>query len=371
MIKIKKRKFVRNIIIGVVSLFVVAFIVNTAPGYKRNKYKNVINLVIGDTNVTEQLSKPIYKDEQGTIFISKEDIKQLLDKTLYYSAEENMIIATSEVTVASMKIGEKIINVNGTNIDTLNEIIIKDNIVYIPIEEMDIVYNIQISYIEEENVLVIDKLNEGMIKAEAEEITTIRYKQRSLSKKVGELNKGDVVYAFYTTSKGWRLIRTQNGTVGYVKANTLTNEYILRQDMNQKNETKEISTSIEDGTILNIEENKIIIQDLLEITEQGILIKNTDTSNTNAQIWANLKLKDVDLSNFDERTKLIKNIATISRKNEINGINIILEDNKDMERFVLELAPRLNELGIKINVVETEKTKNEIYKNIVNYIIKK
>ena len=47
-LKIQKIKFIRNILIGIVALIIVAFIINIAPGYKRDKYSNVINLVIGD-----------------------------------------------------------------------------------------------------------------------------------------------------------------------------------------------------------------------------------------------------------------------------------------------------------------------------------
>ena len=68
-LKIQKGKFIRNIIIGVIALIIVAFIINTAPGYKRNKFQNVINLVIGDENVTEKLQKPIYLDENGVVYI--------------------------------------------------------------------------------------------------------------------------------------------------------------------------------------------------------------------------------------------------------------------------------------------------------------
>ena len=67
----------------------------------------------------------------------------------------------------------------------------------------------EISYKPEEDVLIIDKLNEGMIKAEVEKEADIRYKPRSLSKKVGRLQVGEIVSAFYTTSKGWRLIQTE------------------------------------------------------------------------------------------------------------------------------------------------------------------
>ena len=90
-IKIQKLKFIRNIIIGIVALLIVAFIINIAPGYKRNKFQNVTNLIIGDENVTENLKKPIYKDEEENIYISKEDIEQFLDKTIYYDEENDIL----------------------------------------------------------------------------------------------------------------------------------------------------------------------------------------------------------------------------------------------------------------------------------------
>lgn len=365
-------KFVRNIIIGILALFVVAFIVNTAPGYKRDKYKNLINLVIGDENVTEKLQKPIYKDNNGAIYISKEDIQELLDKTLYYDENEKMVIATSEVSVASMKIGESKINIKGTTVDTLGELVEKEGTIYIPIKDFKTVYNIEIKFLEDQNVVIIDKLNEGMIKAEAEKKVKIRYKQRSLSKKIGTLNVGDTVSAFYTTSKGWRLIRTEDGIVGYVKANVLTNEYILRQDMPQKPKTGRISAEIKDGTILKIEQNKIIIKDLLRLTDEEITIKNTDTIKQNEKIWANLRIDNANLESYETRTKIIKNIVSIAMRNDISGINIIGIEKTDLNRFIIELAPHLREVGIKINIVTNDRHSEQYekdYTEIVDYII--
>lgn len=365
-------KFVRNIIIGILALFVVAFIVNTAPGYKRDKYKNLINLVIGDENVTEKLQKPIYKDNNGAIYISKEDIQELLDKTLYYDENEKMVIATSEVSVASMKIGESKINIKGTTVDTLGELVENEETIYIPIKDFKTVYNIEIKFLEDQNVVIIDKLNEGMIKAEAEKKVKIRYKQRALSKEMGTLNVGDTVSAFYTTSKGWRLIRTEDGIVGYVKANVLTNEYILRQDMPQKPKTRRISAEIKDGTILKIEQNKIIIKDLLRLTDEGITIKNTDTVKQNEKIWANLRIDNANLESYETRTKIIKNVVNIAMKNDISGINIIGIEKTDLNRFIIELAPHLREVGIKINIVTNSGHSEQYekdYTEIVDYII--
>lgn len=370
-IKIQKLKFIRNIIIGIVALLIVAFIINIAPGYKRNKFQNVTNLIIGDENVTENLKKPIYKDEEENIYISKEDIEQFLDKTIYYDEENDIVIATSEVSVASMKIGEKVININGSNKDTLETIIRVNDTIYIPIKEMKIVYNIETKYLEEEDIVIIDKLNEGMIKAEAKKEAKIRFRPRALSKNLGTLQVGETVNAFYTTSKGWRLIRTESGIVGYVKANVLTNEYIIRQDMKQETQTKKISINIEDGSKLDIEGTKVLIKDLLSITEEGILLKNVEIINDEEMdIWANLSIENADLSNFEDRIKMIKNTVSIAMKNNIKGINIIVTNtDKNLERFIIELAPILKEVGIVINIVDEGNIDEETYTDIVNYII--
>ena len=103
-------------------------------------------------------------------------------------------------------------------------------IIYIPVSELELVYNIDVNYIEENDVVVIENLNQGLIKAQVEEEANIKYKPRLISKKVGEVQVGETVSCYYTTSKGWRLIRKDDGTLGYVKANVLTNEYIVRQD---------------------------------------------------------------------------------------------------------------------------------------------
>lgn len=368
-VKVQKNKFIRNIIIGIIALLIVAFIINIAPGYKRNKYANVINLVIGDENVTESLKKPICIDELGNIYISKEDIQQFIDKTIYFDKNNDTIISTSEVSVASMKIDEKKINIDGTVSDTYAAVIQSNDTIYIPIDEVKTVYNIEIAYSEDTNTLIIDELNKGMIKAEAEKQTVIRFKQRSLSKEVGKLEEGEVVSAFYTTSKGWRLIRTSDGKVGYVKANTLTNEYILRQDMLEFPETKAISASIKDGTILNIDGERVIINDLLKLTSEGLLIKNSEITQ-NAKVWTNLTIDKVDLSNFENRLKIIKNIVSILRKNEITGINVILTNNDvNTQRLVIELAPKLRELGIKTNIVKRTQIEEDNYVNLVDYII--
>ena len=107
---------------------------------------------------------------------------------------------------------------------------------YLPISDLTIIYNINVQYIPSTKIVIIDNLNKGIIRAMVSEETDIKFRPRRLSKNIGTLKEGETVYCFYTTSKGWRKIRTQDGILGYIKANKLTSEYIIRQDMKVREE---------------------------------------------------------------------------------------------------------------------------------------
>lgn len=218
LLKVKKIKFIRNICVSVVSLILVALIINIAPGYKRDKYKDVTNLIINEENKTEELKHNIYINENKTVYISEEDIRNFFDKNIYYDTENNQIITTSDTKVANIAVDEKKMVVNNTNVELIDSIIKIDDNIYLPISKMDIVYNIDVQYIESENRVVIDRLNKGMIRAIVSEETNIKFKPRGMSKNIGTLNRGETVYCFYTTSKGWRQIRTQDGTLRIYKS---------------------------------------------------------------------------------------------------------------------------------------------------------
>ena len=216
--RIKKIKLMRNILVSVGALIAVAIIINIAPGYKRDKYKDVVNLIINEENKTEQLKNEVYVNEEGTIYISEEDIRNLFDKNIYYDEKYNQIITTADTKVANIQIDNKKIIINDSIEPMLNEVIRINNNIYLPIEDMDTVYNIDVKYIKDTNRVIIDNLNKGIIKATVTEKTDIKFRPRSLSKNIGTVETGQSVYCFYTTSKGWRQIRTADGTLRLYKS---------------------------------------------------------------------------------------------------------------------------------------------------------
>ena len=119
----------------------------------------------------------------------------------------------------------------------------------------------------------------------------------------------------------------------------------------------------------------IVKKDLFKITTEGILLKNINFTGTegNIEIWANLSTENADLTEFDNRSQIVKNIVSIARKNEIKGINVYAYDiDQNLERFIIELSPKLRELGIKTNIIVNKNFNEEnkkIYEDIIDYII--
>ena len=209
--KINKLKFLRNIIICVVALYIVSYILNMAPGFKRDKYKDITNIVIGDENLTEKLCNLILVSENGTVYLSKEDTENLLNSKIYYEEKYNTIITICGTKVAALSPNERVLYVNGSKIDILESAIEKNGVIYLPISEMTLIFNIEIKYINSTNIVIIDRLDKGIIKADVSKNTELKFKPRNISKTLGEVEQGEKVSCFYTTSKGWRLIRTENG----------------------------------------------------------------------------------------------------------------------------------------------------------------
>ena len=310
-------------------------------------------------------------------------MKSFFDKNIYYNKENNMIITTSNTKVASIIVDNDKITINGVEQTLKAKALEKDETIYIPLSELSLVYNINTKYIADTNKVVIERLNTGLIKATVAEESVIKFKPRRLSKNVGELKKDEEVSCYYTTSKGWRLIRTEDGTLGYVKANTLTNQYIVRQDLNDEIKTAEITTSLKDGSTLSLYNKettvKIKIRTLFNISSNGVIESTeVDLNSENFKIWATISIIGLEkqtnelIMDYSKRTELINTIVSYASKYRVAGINIDFEsvnNNEAFNRFIIELTPRLRELGITTNVILNNSFDEAGIVGIVDYLI--
>lgn len=166
---------------------------------------------------------------------------------------------------------------------------------------------------------------------------------------------------------------------GYVKANKLTEEYIIRQDMNNNKEAISISKNDYKNKQFDTNNKKIYLKNTIFINEQGIGINN-NFSNIKGEykywteIFSNLSENQMNivLRDYKTRTNFINTIIEKALEDNINGIVINFDkkyEKEDVLRFVIEIAPKLREFGVSTGIVLNENIEKNDYIGIVDYII--
>lgn len=381
----KRNKTIYKIITIIVLVVLAVFVISIAPDYIRDDIKDKTNLVINNKNVTANLKNDIYIDDNDVIYLSEKDIENYFDKYLYYDEQYNQMITTYEKKVATISLSENKKSVNGTE-DAINgKVIEKDEVKYLPFSELKDVYNMDLTYVKEKNTVIVDSLEKDLIKVDAAQDLSIKYKPKALSRTVAKVNKGEKLVFAGDAKDGWAKVRTLDGTVGFVKAKDLANKTYIRNELVEEKQITGKVNLVWDyfsryGKAPNRNGTSI---DGVNVVSPAFfsLIKDGDGSiRTNIGLqgeeyinWAKSKGYKVwaMVSNTEEtgmmdttskimndyqlRTKLINNIISNVVKYNLDGVNIdfenMKEEDKDMySRFIIELEPRLKEIGKVLTV---------------------
>ena len=295
----------KKLIIAIFVVLIILIIIDRAQEKTANT--DGLSLIIDNKGVTDIVKKDLL-EQDGIIFLSIDGIKNTLDKTIYFEEETNLIITTSDKKVASLGIDNTSIEINGSSVELKRAAFkTEDGKIYLPISEMGNVYDMEFTYIAENKNALINYFSTGVKKIELKKDVNLKNSKSIFSKTVAKLKKGDIVF-FIEEKDGWGKIRTQDGYLGYVKYNNLTNIVTERENMEQA----EIS---EDG----------------EILEKDITSENID--------------------NFQNRKVVVNNILTEAVSGSKKIVKIIYNGNlkeEKFERFKIEIKPILKECGINV-----------------------
>lgn len=374
------KKSWKKILIVLILLIVAIAILIFSPNFKKDPNEGKINLVINNNNVTSKMKKEIFINENGVIYISKDDIANYFDGQVYYDKENDQLITTSDTKVAVISLNNKTMKVNGSQVKLLGTVVRKDGILYIPISELKNIYNIEIQNINN-SVITIDSLDRELIKADAAKKINVKYNTKLISKTVDKVGVGEKV-VIVSENNGWTKIRTANGKLGYVKTDKLTNKTIVRQKLEKEPQVKGKINLVWDYYSEYVEapnRNGTQIPGINVVSPSFFSLKNAENIeiNDNAKrggqnyidwakeqgykVWAifsNNSMKEVTskiLNNYEQREKMIEQIVNLALKYKLDGINVDFENmnktDKDVfSRFIIELAPRLRDYGIVTSV---------------------
>ena len=376
----KKKSIIKKIFITILVIIIIGIIGYIANDYIVLDKNKTINLVINNKNVTSNLKKDILIEDEE-IYISKQDLGNFFDKYIYEDIENNQIVTTYDTKIATISLEENKININGSNKNTNSHAIEKDSVIYIPIYELEDVYGIEIEYIENSKVLTIDSTTREQKKAIIAKDVAVKSSKNSISRTIERVKKGSYVIVI-SEENGYARIRTENGKIGYVKSNKIANTVVVREEIK---ETKQIDgkvnlvwdyysevASAPDRTGVTMDGVNVVSPAFFHLDSDGILKENIgeegeayiDWAHSNGyKIWpmvqnagdGMLSVTSEIMNDYNKRQELINEIIVACVRYKLDGINIDFEnmkqEDKDMySRFIIELTPRIKEMGLVVSV---------------------
>ena len=380
-VEIKKRKIKKCFltILAIIILAIIAMIVNDFVIIDNNK---TTNLIINNKNVTSSLKQKVLI-EDDIIYLSKQDISNFFDKYIYQDEKTEKIVTTYDKKIAEIGFDENEININGSDKQISAHAIEKDGQIYLPISEMTDVYNIEISDIKESNIVTMDSLEREQKRAIINSNCAVKASSNFIAKTVDRVKKGDAVIVV-SSDKGYTKIRTANGKLGIIKTNKIENEFLIRENMDEEKQisgkvnltwdyySEYVNAPNREGT--TIDGINVVSPAFFYLDTNGDLKENIGDSgkayikwakNNGYKIWPmvsngvaankSLNITSNIMNDYEKRKKLIESIVNKCVEYELDGINIDFEnmksEDKDMySRFIIELEPRLKEIGMVLSV---------------------
>ena len=377
--KLDKKKVTKALIIvlAIIIIGVILYQINNNIVFDKNKN---INLVINNKNITSNLKKDIFIQDDE-IYISKQDLGNFFDKYIYEDTQNNQIITTYDTKIAAISLDENKISINGVSKKTYAQTIKKDDAIYLPIKELEDVYGIEISYIENSKVITIDSTSKEQKKAIVTKNLPVKSTKKFIAKTVDKIKKGSYVVVI-SEDKGYTKIRTENGKLGYIKSKYLANEVTVRENME---ETKQIEGKVNlvwdyystvanapDRTGTTIDGINVVSPAFFHLNKNGELEENVGEAgkkyiewahNNGYNVWPMVQNSEAGsinvtsniMNDYNKRQELISQIIVYCVKYKLDGVNIDFENMKQEDknmysRFIIELEPRLKEIGMTLSV---------------------
>lgn len=369
-------------ILIVIAIIIIAIIVGLEiyNGILNARPENT-NLVINNNNVTERLKNAVIIDND-VVYVSKEDVKNFFDRYIYQDESTKKLITTYEKKIAALELDSKTVEINGSEKQINATLKQENNTIYLPMTELSDVYNVEIEYKEGTNIVTMDSLDKGQTKAYAAKDISIKEKPAFFTRGLETVKKGNWLIYATDVDNGYAKVRTQNGKVGYVKKNDLANFDTVRQAMKQE---KQIEGKVNmawdyfyenkqapDRKGTKIDGVNVVSPSFFTINSKGEFYENVGTKGEAYIEWAKsngykvwpmiasnsndgIDVRSEILNSFDKRQKLIDTIVDECVKYKLDGVNLdfeyMYEKDKDaFSRFIIELEPRMKEIGAVLTV---------------------
>ena len=270
------KKHWKKVVVVLILLIIAGGILLVSPNFKKDPNEGKINFIINNNNVTGKLKHEIWINENSVVYASMEDLENYFDGQIYHDKKNNQIITTSDTKVAVLSLKEKKMIVNGSEVKLVSGAVKKDGIYYLPISEMAKVYNVEIENIANK-VITLDSLDRELIKADVTKNISVKYNTKFITRTVDKIKQGSKVIVI-SEKDGYSRIRTENGKIGYIKSDKLTNKYKVREKLETKPQITGKVNLVWDyySEYVNAPERTGTIQGINVVSPSFFSLKNTE-----------------------------------------------------------------------------------------------
>lgn len=354
--------------------------------------EGVLNVVVGGS-VVKSDAQPRIVD--GEILMPINIIKNYIDPGIYWDEKLEKVTITTKDRVIRMKTGSLDAIVNNKPVSLNIPARTESGKVFIPIEFLGDFYNINITYIKANNVIVIDfKNQEKTIASPLKDIVPVRkgntihypvLEKVSSGVSAGGDAAGTAKMRVFGENGEWYVVRTSDGVVGYVEKKLVAISKAPADKPQQADKAEGLWKPAK-GKISMVwdytwggrpdlsKRKKIESLDVISptsfqvVSEDGSIKNRVDAKyiewahENGYKVWAlfsnsfgDIKTARSFLGNTDARDNAIRQLLAFSALYKLDGINIDFEEFADSDKdaltqFIKEASVLLKQQGLVVSV---------------------
>lgn len=339
-----------------------------------------LNLVIED-ELVNQYGPPIIDGRE--LLLPYELIKNYIDDSIYLDQLQAKITITSEDSVIRIDQDElqAYLNQKPYQLDAAAQYI--NETLYVPVLAFVDIFNITVSILEKDNVIIIDKRKNYSINGLLTNESAIIRSEPSIYKEAYQVyNPSKIEVRVFEMVGDWSKVRTIDGVIGYVQNQYLKTSMVYQDVILDIRRTipGEIDTIIfaweafysetkGDASLVKSDNLNVVSPTWFKVVDQ---VGNMDSfasapyvekaHELGYQVWPllsntfnDIELTSTVLNNPAIRDHMIRQLISYVALYEFDGINIdfeniYLKDKDAYTQFIKELVPMLHLAGVKVSV---------------------
>ncbi|HYE84316.1 MAG TPA: glycosyl hydrolase family 18 protein [Clostridia bacterium] len=351
-----------------------------------------MNFVV-EGNIVQEGYSPIL--ENGQLLFPIEAVREYIDPKVHWDENASKVVFTTKDKVLIMKTGKLTAMVNALPVDLNIPVRLVEGRPYIPVQMLDTMFGIELQWIEENNLAVLDyQKNTVQIAEVQKDNRSIRIEPALWSPAVKkDIDKGEILRVFGEREK-WYKVRSEDGFIGYIEKKHVRTELIAsgsempepvtgstawKPDKGKINMTWEYvgNRNPDVSKLKSIEGLDVVSPTWFNIVDkQGTVMNKADggyvnwAHRNNYKVWAlvgNGSDPDIThefLNNTDTREKITQQLLIYAKLYKLDGINIdfeniYLKDKNMLTQFMRELTPLLKEQGLTVSIDVTFRSSSE------------